>query len=55
MLTGVPEEHTAKLLATKLQFNPDYYKIVDLTAEEEESKEMNQLIKETRNIKRKNT
>ena len=37
MLPGVPQERIDKLLATTLQFNPDYYRIVNL--QEEESKD----------------
>ena len=47
-LKGVPDEHINKLLATQLQFNPDYYRIVDLTKVDEETKEMDERLKQSR-------
>jgi len=55
MLSGVPEDHINKLLSTQLQFNPDYYRILDLTTVEEESKdEMTERLAANR-YERKNT
>ena len=55
-LKGIPDEHINKLLATQLQFNPDYYRIVDLTNVDEETKEMDERLSQSREgLKRKNT
>lgn len=41
MLTGIHQERIDALMKTTLQFNPDYYRILDLTLmeQDEESKE----------------
>ena len=38
MLHSVPQERIDSLLANKLQFDSDYYMIVDLAKKDEESK-----------------